>query len=1007
MPKNLSLAVSIKASLASSFRAAMDAAQAGLRGVRSAARRQAEAVRAGAAASGELARASSLARQTAAGVGPAAAGSFRQAGDAAGSVGGQVDRLSGRTSALSGTAREFDKAFSYAADSAKNALAGTTKASELLAKKQKALHDYLKRTNIEAGNRSRAEAAMRALGRRQVELKRNEEALARAMDRTNAIAEKRGRIFADMGKLSMQSAALLAPAGMAVNTAATKQDTIRDIAITGGMSTKDETQLSLAVRDIARESNQYQTDVLQGMQVLTAGGVQSRKELEEYGAVLARTATATRASMDDLGATTLALRDNLGITAEGLNESFNILAAGGKAGLVELKDMAKYLPQIAPTFASMGITGQQAVAEMTAGLQIARRGAGTNDEAATNMRNYLQKIFAPDTVQNFADAGIDLQASLKQLAKDGIGPFEGTMRLVMEYMKSQSPQAAAEFKKAMQIEDEAKREQALQRIQEAYALSDLFRDMQAMNFLRPLVMQMEDYKKIKAEALEAGKQDVLGKDFDKRMASPVEQAKRLRVEFDLAAESLGKALLPSALAVGESLLPLIQRGADWIEQNQETVALVAKVTAGLLAFRGGLLALRLGFTLLGGPLVSAAVKFLTFRSMLSAGVRPMQALLRLFGMSPRAAALLAGGLGKAGKAAAWLGSGILKLGRVLSGALVKGLSLAGKAVLWLGRALLLNPVGLLVTGIAVAAYLIYRNWDKIKAAFSAGWNWLKGLGPRLMQQGRELIASIFPEGGIGPALEAGWNTVKAKFEGGMAWIRGLPGQFLDMGRNVATGLVDGIKSGIDAAGDAITGMAESVKNKFKGWLGIASPSRVFAGYGLNVAEGAALGIRAGEGEAAGAAAGLAKATAKGWTSPELSALQSGAGETLSRLAAWGKALFAGMFPALRLPALNASGVSEPGRQPEPGWRPEPGWQPPKLLTDADGPAKIAAASRADSSNSPGRNPAAGMTVHFSPSVTIQGSATEKDVKNALSMTLPELERMLRRLMHDERRRAYV
>ena len=68
------------------------------------------------------------------------------------------------------------------------------------------------------------------------------------------------------------------------------------------------------------------------------------------------------------------------------------------------------------------------------------------------MRNFLQKIFAPDTVKNFADAGIDLQASLKQLAKDGIGPFEGTMRMVMEYMKSKSPQAAAEFKKAMQIE---------------------------------------------------------------------------------------------------------------------------------------------------------------------------------------------------------------------------------------------------------------------------------------------------------------------------------------------------------------------------------------------------------------------------------------------------------------------------------------------------------------------------------------------------------------------------
>ena len=47
-------------------------------------------------------------------------------------------------------------------------------------------------------------------------------------------------------------------------------------------------------------------------------------------------------------------------------------------------------------------------------------------------------------------------------------------------------------------------------------------------------------------------------DFDKRMASPVEKAKRMRIEFEAATEALGNALLPSALAVGESLLPLLQ-----------------------------------------------------------------------------------------------------------------------------------------------------------------------------------------------------------------------------------------------------------------------------------------------------------------------------------------------------------------------------------------------------------------------------------------------------------------
>lgn len=405
MPRELSLAVNISARLASSFRSAVDAARAGFRGMRADARGQASAVRAGAAATGEFARSSALARQAAASAGAVTSGSFQQAGASAVQAGGQVTRLSGQTGTLPGVAREFDKAFSHAATSADNALKGTAAASDLLAKKQKALHDYLKRTNIEAGNRSRAEAAMRTLALRQVELKRNEEALARAMDHSNAIAEKRSRLYAGMGKLTVSGAAVAAPAAMSVKTAAQKQDTIRDIAITGDMSTEDEAKLSESVRNIARESNQYQTDVLQGMQVLVAGGVQSREELEGYGAVLARTATATRASMDDLGATTLALRDNLHITDKELNESFNILASAGKAGLVELKDMAKFIPQLAPTFASMGIMGQEAVAEMAAGLQIARRGAGTNDEAATNMRNFLQKIFAPNTVKNFADAG--------------------------------------------------------------------------------------------------------------------------------------------------------------------------------------------------------------------------------------------------------------------------------------------------------------------------------------------------------------------------------------------------------------------------------------------------------------------------------------------------------------------------------------------------------------------------------------------------------------------------
>ena len=44
--------------------------------------------------------------------------------------------------------------------------------------------------------------------------------------------------------------------------------------------------------------------------------------------------------------------------------------------------------------------------------------------------------------------------------------------------------------------------------------------------------------------------------------------------------------------------------------------------------------------------------------------------------------------------------------------------LAGKAVLFLGRALLMNPIGLLVTGVAVAGYLIYKHWGAISKFFT-------------------------------------------------------------------------------------------------------------------------------------------------------------------------------------------------------------------------------------------------------------------------------------------------
>lgn len=174
-----------------------------------------------------------------------------------------------------------------------------------------------------------------------------------------------------------------------------------------------------------------------------------------------------------------------------------------------------------------------------------------------------------------------------------------------------------------------------------------------------------------------------------------------------------------------------------------------------------------------------------------------------------------------GRGLLWIGRGIVfvlpylvRLGGLMAGPLAAGLRLAGQALLWFGRALLLNPIGLAIAAIGVAAYLIYKHWATIKSVLMAGWAWLKGL------------ASSFREAGA----------------------------------NLIQGLVDGIMSRLNTAKAAIMSVGASIKGWFTSTLGIHSPSRVFMDYGTQIAAGAALGIRGGVPQVRQASHGMALAT---------------------------------------------------------------------------------------------------------------------------------------------------
>ncbi|MFQ1047126.1 phage tail tape measure protein [Avibacterium paragallinarum] len=70
--------------------------------------------------------------------------------------------------------------------------------------------------------------------------------------------------------------------------------------------------------------------------------------------------------------------------------------------------------------------------------------------------------------------------------------------------------------------------------------------------------------------------------------------------------------------------------------------------------------------------------------------------------------------------------------KFLKGQLVSAITMVSRSLSLMGISSLTNPIFFVIAAIAVAAYVIYRNWDKVRAFFGGFWEGLKsGLAPVL------------------------------------------------------------------------------------------------------------------------------------------------------------------------------------------------------------------------------------------------------------------------------------
>lgn len=149
------------------------------------------------------------------------------------------------------------------------------------------------------------------------------------------------------------------------------------------------------------------------------------------------------------------------------------------------------------------------------------------------------------------------------------------------------------------------------------------------------------------------------------------------------------------------------------------------------------------------------------------------------------------------------------------------------AVQWLwNTALLANPIGLVIVGIAALiaiGYLLYKNWDVISEAAQRLWNHIK-------ESFGEWAAFIGEQ----------FSRIQTHFiESVAAWT--------SFGGN----LVDGLRRGVAEKWDGFINWFKQRIDDLPSWakriLGIDSPSKVMAEIGKNMMEGLANGIRDGSG----------------------------------------------------------------------------------------------------------------------------------------------------------------
>jgi len=474
---------------------------------------------------------------------------------------------------------------------------GAEGADKLLAKYEKNL-ELLKKQGVEVGRLSKAYATMgrvaagaelKALGHRQIE-------------------EGRSGLKSTLG----QAGALTAAAAIPTKVSADFGAIIRDIAIKANIANSpEEAQLSKTVIDTSRDTGMARNQVAEVINALVGAGMELDKALA-YAPTAAKFAIGQGSEGTETAKMINALGQNAKITdPKVMEKALEAIAYQGQAGSFEAVDMAKWFPELLAGMGKLGITGMDSVTQLGAMLQVQMKTAGGSDEAANNLKNWMEKIGSGETVEAYKKAGIDYKGSMQTGLQNGMSTLESSFALAQKYIQATDPKRAAEMAKATAaISKEADPEKAkamMKSLEEALRTGDLFADMQVKAALTAYMQNKDLYNQLKKDS--AGATGILDKNLAERRQTSAQKWSEMAQSMDDAMRSIGDAIRPVTDAVADGINNVSRKLSVFADEFPRVTLGIGTAVAGLVALKGAVSVFKVGKglmnlgrgTLMGNP----------------------------------------------------------------------------------------------------------------------------------------------------------------------------------------------------------------------------------------------------------------------------------------------------------------------------------------------------------------------------------------------------------------------